>query len=189
MERETKFVQKIIVDANKQKESIKKEAQQKAKNILKEKEHQEKEFFNSEKKLLKNELENLLKNEKDISFLEQNQVVLSAKQQILLSVFDLALEKLKKLPAKDEILFVENILTKFAENNDELIVSNKKGEKERVEKLSVFKQKKLKIKDVSNDISGGVIIASLKCEQDFSFEGLIKDKYQNSFYQIAKQLF
>jgi len=189
MERETNFVQKIIVDANKQKENIKKEAQQEAQKIVKEKENQEKEFFNAEKKLLKNELENLLKNEKDISFIEQNQVVLGAKQQMLADVFDLALEKLKKLPAKDEALFVQNILTKFASDNDELIVSNKKGEKERIEKLSVFKQKKLKISDVSKNISGGVIIISQKCEQDFSFEGLIKDKYQNSFYQIAKQLF
>ena len=189
MEKEKNFVQKIIVDATKQQEGIKQKAELEAFNIVAEKEKEEKEFFNAEKNALKQEFENLLNNEKDISFLQQNQQILLAKQNMIVDVFDLVLQKLKKLTAKEELSFVENVLKKFSNPGDEIIISNKKGEQERVEKLSVFKQKKLKICDISKDISGGVIIVSQKYEQDFSFEGLVNDEFLSAKYQIAKQLF
>ena len=189
MEKEQKFVETILKDAEIECESIKQKAQKDALSASKEKEKEEKEFFKAEKKKVENEFLRLLENEKDLASLEQNKEILNAKNEMLLEVFNLSLQKLKKLPAKEEEAFVKNVLTKFAGVQDGLIVSNKKGEKERVEKLAVFKKKKLKILSVSKEISGGVIIVSKTQEQDFSFEGLLKDKYNCLYNVIAKQLF
>ena len=189
MEKEKKFVSKIINDAKIKKEQIKDEAKLEATNFLKEQEKQEKAFFNEEKKALKKEFEKTLENEKSTSYLEQGKIVLEAKHEILDDIFDLALQKMKKISAKDYQTFLQNVLTQNAETNDGLIISSKKGEEERIKKLAVFKKKKLKILKQSKDISGGVIIVSDIYEKDFSFEGLIEERAQTMSHTVAKELF
>ena len=189
MEREQNFIEKILKDAQARKEEIKKEALLKAQESQKEQEKKEKEFINAEKKLMEAEAKRELENEKNNSMLEQNKQILSAKKQILDEIFELVLQKMKKISAKDYQLFLTNILTAYAEPQDGLIISARKGEKEKIEKLSVFKKKKLKVIKESKEISGGIIIVNDVFEQDFSFEALVSDKMKNYSYKIAKQVF
>ncbi len=189
MEREQKFISKIIKDAEKQKEQLKNKAKQESDAIIKEEEKKEKEFFASEKKQIKQEYDKILENEKSSSFIEQTKFVLQEKQQILSDIFDLALQKFKKITAKEYQTFLQNVISQNAEMQDELIISNRKGEKERIQKLAIYKKKKLKIQKQSKDISGGVIIVSPTCEKDFSFEALIQDKFRTFSHKVAKQIF
>lgn len=189
MEKEKKFVSKIIADAKEQKLKLENDAKLEVQNLIKEQEKQEREFFNNERKAIKDEYKKILENEKDASFLEQTKLELGAKQQILKDVFNLALQKMKKIPAKDYQKFLKKVLEENADAQDALIISNKKGEKEKFLKLPVFKKKKLKILEESSKISGGAIIVSKICEKDFSFEGLVLDKFQTNVHKISKQLF
>ena len=189
MEREKKFVEKIIIDARNKKEQLKNEAKNNAEILLSGEEQKEKEFFSFEKKTIKEEFDKMIENEKNASFIEQTKLLLGAKQQILCDVFNLALQKMKKLSARDYQTFLRQVLTQSAENGDGLIVSNRKGEKDKIQKMAIYKKKKLKVLKQSKDISGGVIIVSKTYEKDFSFEGLIQDKFENDAHKFAKQLF
>ena len=111
MEKEKEFIETILLDAEKESENITKQAKEEALNITKQKEEEEKEFFKTEKKKITNEFSKLLENEKDVALLEQNKEVLKAKNEILSSIVELALQKLKKLPVKDEENFVKNVLS------------------------------------------------------------------------------
>lgn len=189
MEKEKKFVAKIITDAQAKKEQIKDKAKQDANMLVAEEEKKEKEFFNSEKKIIKAEFSKMLENEQNTSFIEQSKLVLTAKQQILSDIFDLALQKMKKLTARNYQTFLQKVLSQNSENGDGLIISNRKGEKEKIKNLAIYKKKKLKILEQTKNISGGVIIVSGDCEKDFSFEGLVQDKFERDAHKVAKQLF
>ena len=189
MSKEKAFIEKILLDAKEQTEEIKLNAKNQAKENTKLKKAQEKQFFKAEKNSIEEELEKQLENAQSSSYIEQSKDILSAKQQILKEIFDAVLQKLKKLPAKTYQEFLQGVLTKCANTQDGLIVSSRAGEAEKIQKLPIFKKKKLKILETSKQISGGVIIVSSTCEQDFSFEGLVDEKFRTSAYQISKQLF
>ena len=189
MDRDKKLIAKILADAELKKQYILQDAKDKASAYLKEKEDAEKEFLHKEINAIKESFNKQLEKEKDITYVERSKEILKAKQNILLDIFDLALKKLQNLPDKEYKQFLQKVLENNADAGDSIIVAEDSKQRNMIEKLPVFKSKKLKISSEKRNISGGVIITSKICEKDFSFEGLLEDKYQESFVKIAKQLF
>lgn len=188
MTRETKLVKKLLADGEKQAENIVIESQKQAEDIISNAKIKEDEYLNEQLKIVNNEQKNRIEIAKSISFIDKNKIFLQAQNELVDQVFDLTLQKLREMKATEYTKFLKNIL-KFAEKGDKLIISSNKGEKEKIQKLDAYKDKKLSILEVSDKISGGVIIVGEKYDQDFSFESLVKEKKEKSLIQVSKLLF
>lgn len=188
MTREAKLVRKLLADGEKQAKNIVLESKKQAGIIVQEAKEKEEEFLSSQLKAVNNEQKNKIEISKSISFIDKNKIILQSKNDIIDEVFDLVLQKLQEMKATEYTKFLKSIL-KFASKGDKLIISSKKGEKERIQKLDVYDSKGLSILEISDKISGGVIIVGKKFDQDFSFETLVKEKKSASLIQVSKLLF
>lgn len=188
MTREENLVNTILADGKKEAKKLVLNAKKEGEKIVKLAQREKDEFFAREIEEFKQQKNLELENKKRFNNLEKNKIVLKTKNELLKEVFDLALEKLKSLSKKDYKKFLSDVL-KHANKNDKLKISSRKGEKEIISKLDIFKEKKLVIEEVSESISGGVVIFNDIYEKDFSFESLILEKFENSSFRIAKLLF
>lgn len=185
---EQKLINKILSDGKKKADEILKKAEEESLQILKKAKEDEAKFVKEKLDKEKQDLEKKLAYKKELNNLEKNKALLKAKFEVIDEIFALVLQKLNNLKASEYSKFLESVLTK-AQNEDKLIVSSKKGEKEKISKLEIFKKKKLSILKESDDFSGGVIIVGKIFDLDFSFESLVKEKYESSLSNIAKNLF
>lgn len=187
MIREQKLVDAILSEGRHDASKIIKKAQKQSQQILDEKTKEEQEFFYTKIEELKNEQNIAFENQKLSQNLIKNKIVLEAKNQILKQVFDLALEKLLNLSKKDYTNFFNKALN-HARKDSTLVLANEQ-DKKFVKKLDAFKSKKLKIADGFGNFSGGVLIVDSLQEIDFSFDSLLKQKFEAKKFELAKQLF
>lgn len=188
MIREQKLINKILSDGKRQSSSIVKNAEKEANEMLQKAKQEESEFVKEQLKIEKQKNKQQLEFSQSLNNLEKNKVVLKAKTQIIDDVFSLVLQKLQNLKATEYTKFLSDVLKK-ANKGDGLIISKRKGEEEKFKKLAIFKEKKLSIEKTTDKFSGGVIIVGKVYDLDFSFESLVKQKYENSISKVAKLLF
>ncbi|MBR4270418.1 MAG: hypothetical protein IKQ31_01920 [Clostridia bacterium] len=182
------FIQTIISDGNKKSRAIINQANQDAEKILREAEQAENEFVKSNVDDITKENEERLVLAKNSTVFKLNKLILKEKNVLINRVFELVLDKFKRLDDNKYRAFLESAL-KYAENGDEINYSSRKDDSKRISSLKIFKEKNLSLGKELKDISGGIIISNKVCDKDFSFEGLIKEKKENSIKQVAQSLF
>lgn len=187
MSREQNLVDEILKDGRCEAQKLVKKAQRQSKQILEEKKQEEQKFFEEQIQALKEEHEFLIESQKHSQNLEKNKLILGAKNEILNQVYDKTLKNLCNLLEAELKPFFENALS-FAENENTVVVANEK-DKKIVQKLGVFKTKKLKLCKEFGDFCGGLMIVSQTKEIDFSFESLLNEKFEAQKASLAKQLF
>lgn len=188
MVREQKLINKILSDGKKKADDVLKNAEKEADKILAEAKQKEAEFVKQQIKAEKQQNQQQLEFSQSLNNLEKNKIVLKAKAEIIDDVFAIVLKKLQSLKPAEYTKFLSGVL-KNAKTGDSLIISSKKGEKEKISKLPVFKTKKLSVAKQDDKISGGVIIVGKVYDLDFTFESLVQEKYENSLTKVAKLLF
>ena len=188
MEEIENFIQNIISDGNKKSRAIISQASAEAEKIMREAESSENEFERENVAQITKENEERLVLAKNSTVFKLNKLILKEKNVLIDKVFEIVLEKFKKLDESKYRKFLECALNN-AENGDEVNYSARKNEAKTISGLKVFREKELKLGQELKDISGGVIISNKVCDKDFSFEGLIKEKRENSIKQVAQSLF
>lgn len=188
MDRRAKIIEQIQKNGEEKIAEINEKAQNEVNEILARAKSEQKATVEQELKLYEKKNKNQIKRTQKDNLMQQNIKILQEKNNLIDKIFDDVLENLKALKAKEYKQFISNLLEK-AENGDEVVISSRKGEKTMIEALPVFKKKKLKVKDVCPKMSGGVVICNKICDVDYSFEGLIKEKKEQSIQRVAKLLF
>jgi len=188
MEDMEKLIQTIISEGNKKAKQILADAENQADSILKSAQEREAKFIDEQVALAKQENENKLKLAKSSAVYRLNKLLLKEKNDIIDNVFSSLLERFCALSENQYEDFLSAVLDK-ANVGDEINYSKRPGEAKRISNLAVFKQKQLRLGKVIDNVSGGVVISNSVCNKDFSFEGLIKEKRENSIRHVAGLLF
>lgn len=187
--REKNIIEKIISDAEAKATDILAEAEAKSicdafevsKALDKEREEQ--------LDALKKRGEETLRRREITAKLDSNKLLLSAKRKALDAVFERALEKLCSLPTGEYVKLVGELIEKYADEGDGVILSSHCQCKGQIEALPVVAKKGLKVSEEYGDFAGGVILVGKGCDKNVTFEALVQSAKDGLQAEIATRLF
>ncbi len=183
------IIQKIISDAQDRADHITSAASKKAQAVWAtaqtESEHA---LLDCERECDAAEAE-LIDRKKTLARLEGRKITLEAKQNVVSSAFNRALELLCRTDKENYLKYVAERAQKYAQNGDCLILSkNAPIAKEDVERLDVAREKNLKVYK-NGDFKGGVIISGKISDCDFTFEAAVKAYADEHSGEVAREIF
>lgn len=198
MEGITKIKERILSEAQEQKQKIIEEAKAEAQNIKKQYEHKAKEILDGILDKAAKSAEEKKRRILSMAQLENRKVLLQAKQQIIDEVFEKAKIALKKMPDEEYQKLIANMLINSAlVGNEEVIISE--HDKNRItpdfiEKINstlqgMGKQAGLKLSETYGQMIGGFILKSQDLEINSTFDSLINMGREELETEIAKILF
>lgn len=187
MEELNKLVQTIIAEGNKKAKEIIDEANREADETIAKVNEREEAFVAEQVASIKAENEARLALARNSTIYRLNKQLLKEKNIIIDKVYELLLVDFRNLKGAEYEKFLSKVLER-AEAGDEVNYSSRAGEAKLISSLPSFRKKNLKLGKVV-DISGGVVLSNAICNKDFSFEGLIKEKRENSIRHTAELLF
>jgi len=120
--------------------------------------------------------------------LDCNKLLLSARREVLDSVFEVALKRLCELPEGEYLSFVQKLIEEHAQPNDGLVLSSSCAYTQKIAELPVVKDRALTVK-TDGAFLGGVVIVGEKCDKNLSFEALIQSAKEEKQAEIAARLF
>ncbi|HHY41447.1 MAG TPA: V-type ATP synthase subunit E [Thermoanaerobacterales bacterium] len=198
MEGIAKIKERILSEAQEQKQKIIEEAKAEAQNIKKQYEHKAKEILDGILDKAAKSAEEKKRRILSMAQLENRKVLLQAKQQIIDEVFEKAKIALKKMPDEEYQKLIANMLINSAlVGNEEVIISE--HDKNRItpdfiEKINstlqgMGKQAGLKLSETYGQMIGGFILKSQDLEINSTFDSLINMGREELETEIAKILF
>ena len=147
-------------------------------------------YSKTQSDVLKKEIEETIERRSIVADLDVRKLILEKKQQVLDEVFTSAYNKLCSIGKDKYFNLVEKLITLFADEGDTVILSKDQTLSEKdLEKISVVKEKSLKIASYRGEFIGGVMLKGEICDKDLTFNSLILDSKEKLSYKVAKQLF
>ena len=145
-----------------------------------------------EKRALQVKAENLaaerIRNRVATAELDARKYKLKAKQQIISECYEHALQRLAALPAKEKQAFVLNLLQKYAETGETVIVA--KQDKDVItQKLLDEANKKLTLSKTYHEGLGGVILEGVGYEKDLTLSRIVNYLREQTEGKVAQALF
>lgn len=146
----------------------------------------------AEKRALQVKAENLaaerIRNRVSTAELDARKYKLKAKQQIISECYAHALQRLAALPAKEKQAFVLNLLQKYAETGETVIVA--KQDKDVItQKLLDEANKKLTLSKTYHQGLGGVILEGVGYEKDLTLSRIVNYLREQTEGKVAQALF
>lgn len=198
MEGIAKIKEKILDEAQREKDSILEKAQAKARTISDKYEKKAEELRQNIIDKTKKNAEEKKRRILSMAQLENRKAHLQAKQEIIDDVFKKATDKLMKMPDKDYQNLIANMLTKSATTGHEEVIISEKDEKLFTQEFltevnQVLKEQgkaaDLKIAKQKRQMIGGFILKSANMEINNTFDSLINMEREELETEIAKILF
>ncbi|MDE7158082.1 MAG: hypothetical protein K2N74_00750 [Clostridiales bacterium] len=121
--------------------------------------------------------------------LEGAKLELAEKRRVIDTVYERALEELVSLNERDFLALTEKLLNAYAEEGDEIVFSKLYGYVTAVQKLPVFKERKLKLSDERADIRGGFLLRGKTADRDLSFSSLLNADREEHQSELAQEIF
>ena len=121
--------------------------------------------------------------------LESAKILLGEKRGVIDSVYNQALQKLISLSDAETVRFADKLLHTHAEEGDEIVFAENFKCVQDVAKLSVVKEKKLKVSPKKVKIDGGFILRGKLCDKDISYGAILAADREENQAKIAAQLF
>ena len=130
--------------------------------------------------------------------METKKMVLAAKQEVLDAAFDLAAEKLQKMPKAEKLAKLTEMAVKAASSGNAKLILNKADKAEFGKELadavnaklkSLGKEGKISLAEETADITGGMILKDEKGEVNCAYETLLRLNKKEIAGQVAKLLF
>lgn len=186
------IIEKILGDANAQANSIVNDANVYAEKLIAETKANLQKIKASTQAQAEKNCEEYIARRLTVAELDIKKINLSAKKQVIDSVFDEANKAIKKLKPAEYKKLITNMLLKSAEDGD--IVTISKADKsiisaEFIEEFAKKQKIKLKLDKKFGDFSGGFILHGKDMDKNLTFEvelKVLKENYEN---QVAKILF
>lgn len=182
------IINKILSDADEKCARIVAKAEQTAAEMKSQAEAE----VEAEKRALQVKAENLaaerIRNRVATAELDARKYKLNAKQQIISECYDKALQRLAALPAKEKQAFVLNLLKKYAETGETVIVA--KQDKDVItQKLLDEANKKLILSKTYHEGLGGVILEGVGYEKDLTLSRIVNYLREQTEGKVAQALF
>lgn len=120
--------------------------------------------------------------------LDARKYKLNAKQQLIAECYDKALKRLAALPAKEKQAFVVNLLKKYAENGETVVVG--KSDKDVITQKVVDEAGiKLTLSKTYHNELGGVILLGNGYEKDLTLVRIVSYLREQTESKVANALF
>jgi len=183
------IVERIISDAEKSAEDMISDARKKADEVIADAElHAQRNRTGTEAEL-KVKIKGIEDGKAATARLDSAKILLAEKRRVIDTVYGKALEKLVALDKRESVLIADRLLNLYAEEGDEIVFAANYKFAQDVAKLSVVKEKKLKIALKGADIDGGFVLRGEKSDKDLSYGALLAMDREAHQAEIAKNLF
>lgn len=183
------IIARIIEDAENKAAALRLDAENTVAGRVKDAESWAEQYTAAERAKLELEAENLVSRRATVADLDYRKIVLSAKQDIIGGVFDLALDKLTKLGKKEYLAVIDKLIGENGEKGDEIVIA--KGAPVTaadVEKLASAAKLGLKARE-NGDFKGGIMLIGRVCDKDLSFGTLLNAEKAETEADVAEMLF
>lgn len=182
------LVDRILSDAEAESQEIIAEAEKTAARILEEARARAESEMEKTKLSAEAKSKSIAETKAASARLDGGKILLSEKRGVIDDVYAEAAKRLAAMDKKDCLAFFKNLLEKYAEKGDEVVLAEKFPYTSDLAKFDVIKDRKLKLVFGGAKISGGFILRGKNSDRDLSIEALIAaDRAQNEA-EVAAQL-
>ncbi len=189
MEEKRDICSAIISDAEKYADETVKAAEEYADKKRKEAEFQVQAYALSQEDLAGKEIADVSAKNAAAERMEKKKVLLAAKVNLLNDVYARLETKLGTLRGEELKAFTENLIGKYAEEGDEIVVAaNSSINAETVAEFPISKKLSLKVSG-GGDFSGGFMIKGKAYDRDFSFGAIVRSVKEQTESEISTKLF
>ena len=184
------IIKRIISDAEKKAKLIIDGANTDADERLKEAEEWANRYREAKEKELEKNARLTLLRKLTVAGLDVRKIILKAKRECVSAVYENVYDKLCSLPKKDYLGLLEKMLTAYAEEGDEVVLScDEKITEKDLMGLAVYKDKKLSVRNEKGKFVGGVMLVGKTCDKDLSFKSFVKENEEKYLTEIYGKLF
>ena len=189
MEEKRDICSAIISDAEKYADETVKAAEEYADKKRKEAEFKVQAYALSQEDLAGKEIADVSAKNAAAERMEKKKVLLAAKVDLLNDVYARLETKLGTLRGEEIKAFTENLIGKYAEEGDEIVVAaNSSINAETVAEFPISKKLSLKVSG-GGDFSGGFMIKGKAYDRDFSFGAIVRSVKEQTESEISTKLF
>lgn len=121
--------------------------------------------------------------------LECSKILLGEKRSVIDAVYLRALKQLNALNKTESVRLAEGLLTQYAEAGDEIVFAENYSFAPDVSKLSVVRERKLKVSSKTANLDGGFILRGKDCDKNISYGALLAEDREKHQSEIAAKLF
>lgn len=121
--------------------------------------------------------------------LEAAKILLGEKRGVIDEIYGQALKKLISLSDAETVRFAEKLLRAHAEDGDEIAFAESFKCVQDVARLSVVKEKKLKVSPKRVKKDGGFVLRGRVCDKDISYGAILAADREEHQAEIAAALF
>ena len=186
------IINKIISDAEAQANSITQSSEARIQSMRDEADEKiktRKEDYEKQLSFYKSETE---RRRTTVADLDIKKELLKKKKELVLQVFESALQKLNALDKKEYLELIGKMIEQNASDGDEVIICSKDEKvitKAFVEQIAKKKNITLKLSDKRGDFSGGIILSSDKLDKNLTFDVELKNIAEEYEAKISAMLF
>ena len=121
--------------------------------------------------------------------LESSKILLREKRKAVEAIYELALQRLLALEKEDCLALYTALLEKYAEEGDEVVLSDKFLYVAELSALPIVSKRNLKISETKLNINGGMKLLGKLADKDLSFAALLSADKDNNQAELARKLF
>ncbi len=186
---DTAIVERIISDAEREARDIIKEAEERAAETVASASERAQRNRQGTEAEIKEKVAAISDGEAASARLDCAKILLGEKRAVIDGVYARALDKLVKLGDAETLRLADKLLKEYADDGDEIVFAENFGCAHDVARLSVVKEKKLKVSPKRAKIDGGFILRGKVCDKDISYGAILAADREENQAQIASELF
>ncbi|MDE7440258.1 MAG: hypothetical protein K2N23_07110 [Clostridia bacterium] len=186
---EKAIVEKIIADAENEARAIIADAEKKAEATIAAANARAERRIQGEKAAADKKAESILEGKAATARLDSAKIMLGEKRAVIDEVYARALNDMHKIGKAEALFLFERLLCEYAEEGDEVVFAEKFPYAQDVEKLSIVKERKLKVSSKKADIEGGCLLIGKNSDKNLSFSALLAADREENQASIAAKVF
>lgn len=186
------LIEKIVTEAKTIGEGLIEEAEAQAKKTREEYEQKFSNYRADEKNKIDTECKNIIERKITVAELDAKKIELAARREILDEIFLKAEDKILKLDEKSYLKFVEKLLTNYAEDGDEVVISKKDKDKitdKFVEGVSKKIKKTLTLSKKLGSFNGGIILSKDGCDKNLTLSTIVRQEREQIENSVLSLIF
>lgn len=183
------IVTRILADADGEAQTIIREAQQRAEDILAAAQAQAAQNRAEAEQEIKVKAQAIADGKAAAARLDGAKVLLAEKRRVIDVIYKCALAALVGLKKKDSVALADRLLSAYAEEGDELVFSSEYAYEDDVAALPVVKRLALTVAKKRQELGGGFMLRGKICDKDLSYPALIEADRSAHQAELAMQLF
>ncbi len=186
---EQAIVERIISDAEEEAKAIISSAEIKAEETVQKAMMRAERRKEGERQSAERKAESILDGSAATARLDCAKILLAEKRAVIDEIYLRALNQLKQIGKADALYLFEHLLKEYAEEGDEIVFADNFLYAQDVAKLSVVRERKLKVSSKKAKIDGGLLLIGKNSDKDLSFSALLAEDRELMQAEIASVIF